>query len=269
MPDDPATSENPFASPQNECALTLNEVVGRGPKITIADILFCTFAVSLSLMTQIQPWGGFEEITSTYVVSNLITALGASVFFVANRRRRFLKSPFFSMAPGHFVALGSAGQLASQVFQFFVSFLDARHVGAPIHILAELSPAIWCVVISAMLFYRVSLSPRWQAYFIAAVGFGLFYGLSIAAARNASRSDMTDPMNVASYYLWRVSFGGWSLAVVFLVVAYFTDIIMKEKRDWLHHAGVLLCLASNVAGIIEDSTLRQTVRMIYYQLTSI
>src|SRR6185503_3100506 len=103
---------------------------------------FCTFAVSLSLMCAFQKWGEFEAWNSIYFASGLLVALSASVFFTANRRRQALGLGFSALEPGHCVALLGAGYLATYVFQFLVSFLDVRHVGAPIHILAQLSSEI-------------------------------------------------------------------------------------------------------------------------------
>jgi hypothetical protein len=264
-----SSPENPFESPQTVSKLRDPAGALQDFRVSIADILFCTFAVSISLMCLYQPWGGFEQFRPTYVASSVMTALSASVFFAANRRRSQSAIPFFALSPGHFVAMLGAGYWAVNVLQYLISFLDRVHVGAPIHILAELAPAISSAAISSVVCYRASLPPRWQAFFLTTTAYGVLYGVGIAADLNASPSELTGPFNVASYYSWRLVFALWALGGLFLLLAYVTDLIAQKKYDWLHHVAVLLNLSLYGAGALETPAVMQQLWRLYYQFSTI
>ncbi len=265
MPDEGLTSENPFESPLERSALPEAELVGRGFKIAIADILFCTFAVSLSLMISFQRWGGFEGWNSVYFASGILVAFSASVFFTANRRRQALGLEFSALEPGHCVALLGGGYLASYVFQFLVSFLDEAQVGAPIHIVARFSTEIFNIGLCLFLLYRTAFTPRWRAFFIVACAYSVIFGFSVILSMFGKRFDLQNPLTRAAAGFWHLGDKAWYLCGILLVVAYLLDIFTKEKRDWLHHAGVLSVISAGVASIFYKPFVQQMFWTMYYE----
>jgi hypothetical protein len=255
---------NPFLSPACESAPPNSNGSNSGLRISIADILFCTFAVALSLMDLFQPWGGFEESQPVYLVSGIIVAFSASIFFTANRRRRELKLPFSSFEPGHCLALISAGYLATHVLQFLVSYLDERHVGAPIHILAKLSPTLWCATACIAILFKTRFTPRWQAVFVVTAIYGAAFTAGTAFSLAATPTDFEHPFHLAASWLFRISAGTWYLAYIFVLLAYLVDFFTPQRRDWLHHAGVVLELIGCIALVFEDQMLSRFLWYFYY-----
>lgn len=257
---DAADSPSPFA---DEIAASPSLSEG-GLKVTIADILFCMFAVSVALAVQVQPWGEFKEVNAKYVVSALIVSLGASLFFAANRGRRAAGQSFFSMSPGFYLALICAAGLACDAFQYFVSFLDTHHVGDPVHILAEIAPYLAASTLSVVTVLRVNLAPRWQAVFIAMAGSAIFNGACVMAHYFSSTSDLSDPLNIAYPYLWRLGFATWMLSTLFLLIAYSIDCLAGTRREWWHHAAVILDFLGFLTAFFEDPELYQFLWQTYY-----
>jgi hypothetical protein len=250
-------------SPFDDQAAAPPSAVHAGLKISIADCLFCMFAVSLSLMTSFQSWGGFENERSRYVISGLIAALGASIFFLANRIRLASRASFFSMSPGFYIALLFANFLIGDAFQYFVSFLATRHVGDPIHILAGVAPSWSAAAIALFTLLRVKLSPRWQAVFVMHVANGLLLGALALAYYFASRSDLRDPIRVAGFYLVKVWLAASLLTGLFLLIAYFVDRAEQTRREWWHHSVVVLGLLSFALPFFEDPDLMRLLQQLY------
>jgi hypothetical protein len=251
-------------SPFSDEVAAPQRAIQSGLKITIADILFCMFAVSIALAVQYQPWGEFKEVDARYVLTALAMALSASIFFTANRVRKAAEQPFFSMPPGFYLALLGASDLACDAFRYFVSFLDSHHVGDPIHVLADISPYLGGSVVSVLTVVRVNLAPRWQAVFVANAGSALLNGACAAAYYFASNSDMNDTFNVAYAYLWRLGFATWILTVVFVAVAYVADCVTRTKRDWWHHSVVILQFVAFILAFYETPELIQVLRYLSY-----
>lgn len=267
MSDERLTSENPFESPQVASGLPLASYVQR-PQITIADILFCTFAVSLSSMCAFQRWGGFEAWNSIYFASGILVALSASVFFTANRIRLARGLAWSSLQPGHCVALLGGGYLASYVFQFLVSFLELRHVGAPIHILSSFSSELINVGLCILVLFRTSYTPRWRAFFFVACAYSVIFALAKLVAMAGDRTDLLDPFTRAAMGFWYLGDRVWYLCGILLVVAYVMDKFTKEVRDWLHEAGVLSVIAAGIASVFSSPFATQIYWTLYNEYFS-
>lgn len=257
--------DNPFLPPQVRSTLPLHGAAVE-LKISIADVLFLMFAVALALTVEYQRWGGFGSTNPAHIINAFLSALAASVFFTANRLRRQNKIPFSESQPGYNVALVCAGLLFANVFQYLVSFLDVRHVGAPIHILALLSPMLYTIAVCSAVLYKCKLTPRWQAYFLVTAVYALLRLAAITCAEFASPSDLEDPYRIAASYFFRFSAAAWSLSTIFLLCAYVLDFFTRESRDWLHHQGALLGLAASTALAIEEPVLTQLYWYLHYNV---
>lgn len=258
--------ENPFLPPRVRSALPRAQPIAAGPKIHIADILFCMFAVALALMIEYQYWGGFGSTRPAYVVNAFLAALSASVFFTATRRRKQNNISFSESLPGYNVALVSAGLLFANVFQYLVSFLDIRHVGQPIHLLALFAPMLYTIVACSAIFYKCKLATSWQAYFLVTAAYATLRLGGFALDEFASPSDLNDPYRVAAGYFFKFSAAAWALSTIFLLYAYVFDFFKREPRDWLHHAGALLGLAASTAFAIEEPFLTRVWWFVYYEI---
>lgn len=258
--------DNPFLPPRVRSDLVINDLASVGPRITIADILVCTLTLALALMVEYQRWGSFGSTRPAYVVSGLLAALSAGVLFTATRWRRQSDIPFSESLPGYNVALVTAGLLFTNVFQYLVSFLDIRHVGPPIHILALLSPMLYTIAACGIVFYKCKLATSWQAYFLVTAAYALLRLGGYACEEFANPAHLLDPYRVTAGYFFRFSAAAWSLSTIFLLYAYILDFFKREKRDWLHHAGAILGIAFTSALASEEPILTRIAWYAYNEI---